>query len=95
MVSTLTLEPSKVYRFHHKRKGEFTARYLGSVPTKPGDQEANFLSVEIDTRTGGPSAWMADARDYSTDPPTTPPITFKYLRPSLILGVAEVEENCG
>ena len=85
----MTLEPG-VYRIRHKRKGEFVANVIGVEETKPGDPDDAFLRVKIDTGEGSPYAWMANAKVMIYGKKTTPPVTEKLLRPSLILGMERI-----
>lgn len=85
-----TLEPGCAYRIQHKRKGRFIAKVLAIEPTKPGDPDPYFIRVEINTSEGSPYAWMANAVTYIAGKKTTPPITEKLLRPSLISAAEKV-----
>ena len=91
-VDECTLTSGATYRFRHKRKGEFHARFVDLVPTKPGDPDPYFVHVVVDTGEGSQWAWMANAKAYIDGRETTPKETPKLLRPCLIEGVAEVLE---
>jgi len=94
----MKLEPG-IYRIRHKRKGEFVANLIGVEATKPGDPDDAFLRVQINTAqvldehgefVDGPYSWMANAKVRIDGRKTTPPVTEKLLRPSLILGMERI-----
>lgn len=86
----LDLEAGATYMIRHQRKGEFVATVLGVEPTKPGDPDKEFIRVEIDTSEQSPYMWMANSKIRIDGRKTTPLVTQKLLRPSLILGMERI-----
>jgi hypothetical protein len=76
----LELKRGEVYRFWHKRAGEFVAQVLGMVEGDEADPE--FIHVRIDVREGSGQERLALSTAGTRE---------RNLRPSLILRIEKLE----
>lgn len=83
------VELGKTYRIIHKRKGDFLAKITAVKPTLDGDVDPYLIRAEIDTTHGNAQEWMANVVEFRDGKYSTPKMTEKLLRPSLISLIEE------
>ena len=81
------LTPEKSYRFIHRRKKTFVARYLGRKEDDDGD---TVLHVLIDTSVGSGAEHLANAVIYRDNQKLQPNEAEKWVKAKFIQSIEEV-----